>query len=150
MSKPTFVFVPGGSHLPQVYDGVRAGLSAHAYDSIAVPLPSVGGKPPTEDFSKDVAATRDAVRVLVEQEKDVVVVLHSYSGIPGGEALESLGKKGREANGLKGGVVRLVYITAAIVPEGFQAGPRGDVSFMAPFMECDLEVCPCHSSAIFV
>lgn len=84
---------------------------------MAVSLPSVGANPPTGDFSEDVAAIRNIVTQLVEQERDVVVVMHSCSGLPGGEALKGLGKK--ERLGLKDKVCRLIFIMAWIVPAQF-------------------------------
>ena len=77
---------------------------------------------------------------LVAKEQDVIVVMHSYSGIPGSQALEGLDKKSCEAKGLKGGVVRLVYIMSFIVPEGFQHSPRGTRENMVPSMKTDFEV----------
>jgi hypothetical protein len=44
--------------------------------------------------------------------------LHSYFGIPREEALKDVGKECREKEGLKGGVVRIVFLAAAITPEG--------------------------------
>lgn len=73
-----------------------------------------------------------------------MVVMSSYAGLPGGTALEGLYKQSCSSNGLKGGVIRLVFISAFLVPEGFQyplapetimANCRGctDVSILYPF-----------------
>ena len=74
------------------------------------------------------------------KDHDVIVVMHSYSGIPGGQALDGLDKKTTTEQGLKGGVVRLVYIMSFIVPEGFQHSPKGTRDFMVPAMKTDSEV----------
>ena len=55
-------------------------------------------------------AIRDCLSALTKDEKDIVLVVHSYTGMPGTEAPKGLGKKGRQDAGLKGGVIRLVYI----------------------------------------
>ncbi len=138
MSKPTFVLVHGAFHTSAVYDGLRMNLAAHGYPSVAVSLPSVGANPPHYDFAGDVAAIRDAVTQLVEQGRNVVVVMHSYSGLPGGEALKGLGKK--ERAGLRGGLLRLVFVMAWIVPAGFQLAPRNTPLTKFSFLNCDIEV----------
>ena len=89
--------------------GVVDSLSTHGYSTVGLPLPSVGAVPPHTDFPKDVEAIYNClVQLVISEEKDVVLVTHSYTGIPGAEAPKELGKKEREAKGLKGGVVRLV------------------------------------------
>jgi len=140
MSKPTFVLVPGAWHSPDTFDGVISGLETHGYSSVKVTLSSVGGNPPTYDFKEDVDAILAAVTKLAEQEKNVIVVAHSYSGQPVGEIPKELLKKERGLKGLKGGVIRLVFIMAFLVPGGFAAAPRGDISSMYWFMKADTAV----------
>lgn len=140
MAKPTFVFVPGAWHSSDAYDKVIDGLESQGYSSVKVTLPSVGGAPATYDFKEDVEVINDAVTKLIDQGKEVVVIAHSYSGQPVGELPKNLSKKERELQGLPGGVIRLVFIMAFLVPEGFQAAPRDDISTMYWFMTVDLEV----------
>ena len=140
MSKPTFVFVPGAWHLPDAYDSVITGLESYGYSSVKVNLPSVGGAQATYDFKEDVDAILNAVTALVDQSKEVIVIGHSYSGQPVGEIPKELSKTEREKKQLKGGVIRLIFIMAFIVPEGFQAAPRDDVSTMYWFMKVDTKV----------
>ena len=140
MGKPTFVLVPGAWHTPAIYDGVIEALVEHGYAAVKVDLPSVEATPPTYDFAEDVGAIIAAVTILVDEGKDVVVVAHSYSGQPVGEIPRELSKKARGDKGLLGGVTRLVFIMAFLVPEGFQAAPRGDISTMYAFMKADTDV----------
>ena len=139
MSKPAFVCIHGAWHSASCYDGIKSILNTYGYDCFCPSLPSVGGNPPTNDFTEDVKTIRSAVEELV-QEKDVIVVMHSYSGIPGGQALEGLDKQSCEEKGMKGGVVRLVYMMAFIVPEGFQHSPKGTRDNMVPSMKTDFKV----------
>lgn len=83
---------------------------------------------------------RGTVSDLVYKERDVVVVMHSFSGMTGGTALEGLSKEVRSSQNLKGGVVRLIYVVAFLVPEGFQHSPHGTRDNMVPEMKTDLEV----------
>ena len=139
MTKPTFLFVPGAWHLPNIYSDVIDSLSAHSYPTVGLPLPSAGAMPPNMSFDEDVDAIRVSLTKLVEtEEKEVILVVHSYTGMPATEAPKGLGKKERQEKGLKGGVVRLVFIMAFAMPEGFQ--PTAGGAQMPQWMKVDLEV----------
>jgi hypothetical protein len=140
MSKPTFVCVPGASHSPLIFDHVKSALAFHGYTVIPIALPSNGARPAIYDFTEDVRAIRGHVTQLVDAGHDVIVVLHAYAGIPGAEALWGLAKYERERRGLRGGIIRLVFIMSIMGKEGFQPSQRGDISAMYPWMLCDLEV----------
>ena len=96
MAKPTIVCVPGAWHVPEIYADTTDILNKHGHPTINLPLPSVGAMPPNTDFTEDVKAIRTCVTELVEQEKEIVLVTHSYIGMPGTEAPVGLGKKERE------------------------------------------------------
>ncbi len=55
--------------------------------------------------------------ILEHEERDVILVMHSYSGVPGSAAALGLGKKERMAQGKKAGVIGQVYF-AAILHKG--------------------------------
>lgn len=110
MSKPVFVCVPGASHSHLIWEPLKVALSFYGYTVVPLPLPSVGGNPPTYDFSEDVQAIRNIVIEISDSGSDVILVLHSYAGLPGGEALQGLSKAERQRQGLRGGVVRIVFI----------------------------------------
>jgi pimeloyl-ACP methyl ester carboxylesterase len=112
MSRPTFVCVPGAAHSPIIYDPVKSALAYHGYEVVPLSLPSVGGTSATYDFTEDVRTIRNYIAQLADTGRDVILVMHGYSGIPGGEALRGLAKSDRERRGLRGGVIRLVFIMA--------------------------------------
>ena len=139
MSKPTLVLVPGAWHKPEIYHSVTKNLSAHGYPTISLALPSAGATPPNLTFDEDVSAIRDCLTALVESdEKEVILVVHSYTGMPGAEAPKGLGRKERQERGLSGGVIRLVFIMAFAMPEGFQ--PTAGGAQMPEWMKVDFEV----------
>lgn len=140
MSKPILVCIPGPSHPAVVFDPLKAALSLHGYTAIPINLPSIGGNPPTYDFTEDVLAIRNLVTQIADSGADVIVVMHSWGGLAGCEALRGLGKEERARSGLRGGVSRLVFIMAWIPQEGFQGAPRGDISAMFSYMNTDLQV----------
>ncbi|KAF4634741.1 hypothetical protein G7Y89_g3365 [Cudoniella acicularis] len=131
--------LPGAWHRPEIYSGVIAFLTKHGYPSITLPLPSAGATPPHQDFNGDVDAIRKSLTELVLYEKEVVLVVHSYTGLPGGEAPEGLGKKVREQKGLKGGVIRYVVINGFATPAGFQCVPKGQYDQFPDWMNVDVD-----------
>ncbi|KAG0648374.1 hypothetical protein D0Z07_5133 [Hyphodiscus hymeniophilus] len=139
MSRPTFVCVPGASHSHIIYNSVKTGLEYYGYEVVPLGLPSVGGNPATYDFTEDVLAIRNYLTTLAETGREVILVMHGYAGVPGGEALHGLSKEERERRGLRGGVVRLVFIMAYMVREGYQASARGDISAMFHYMRCNVQ-----------
>lgn len=69
-----------------------------------------------------------------------MVVMHSFSGMTGGTALKGLDKASRTARGLKGGIVRLIFVIAILVPEGFQHSKPGTRDGMIEEMKTDFDV----------
>ena len=138
MAKPTVVCVPGAWHTPEIYDQVMNILDSHGYPTISLSLPSVGANPPKPDFADDVMAITTCLTSLVSEEKEVILVMHSYTGMPGTEAPIGLGKKERMTKGLKSGVIRIVYIMAYAMTEGFQ--PTASDAQFPGWMKPDLAV----------
>jgi alpha-beta hydrolase superfamily lysophospholipase len=140
MSKPVFVLLHGAWHTPRCWERLIKELETAGYESVTPALPSSGSVPPTRDWSADVEVIRGTVSELVEKGRDVVVVMHSFSGMTGGTALHGLDKESRMSKQLEGGVIRLIYMVAFLVPEGFQHSPEGTRDNMVPEMITDLEV----------
>ncbi|KAJ5108650.1 alpha/beta-hydrolase [Penicillium angulare] len=118
--KPDIVVVHAAWHLPAAYgkfcDLVKSrGLTIHVPE-----LPSMNGdRPPTADLATDTEFIRNyIVTNLLDVGRSVVVLMHSYGGQVGTNALFGLGTKDRKAQGLPGGVSQLVYISAAASLEG--------------------------------
>jgi hypothetical protein len=118
MSKPVIVIVPGAWHRPRHYHHLNEGLEPLGYEAIGVTMPSVDSHPPHPSWDQDAAAVREVITKQLDAGRDVVVVAHSFGGVAMSEAVKGLGKKAREEQGLKGGVVRLVYMTAMAMPAG--------------------------------
>ncbi|KAJ9221750.1 hypothetical protein DTO027B5_7079 [Paecilomyces variotii] len=88
-SKPTFVLVHGGWQGPSLWTYVIPLLERAGYATYPVTLVSPDSDPPVEDFTADVEVVRRAVDTLLECGKDVILVLFSYAGYVGCEALKS-------------------------------------------------------------
>ncbi|GAA3055340.1 alpha/beta hydrolase [Pseudonocardia yunnanensis] len=101
VQRPAFVLVPGAWHLPSTWDLLRGELDALDYASRAVKLPTTGPDP-RGGLREDAEAIRAAIEAIGGP---VVVVAHSYAGIPATEGAAGLPD-----------VRRLVYL-AAYVPD---------------------------------
>lgn len=121
---PTILLIQGSFQLPEVYEKLNTALKKRGYPVVQPPLPSLTGHDQPNFASKSLAtdalAVRSVLRRLVEDEsRTVFVVLHSYGGLVGSEAiLEEFGLKKRKEKGLSGGVIHLFFFAAFILAEG--------------------------------
>jgi alpha-beta hydrolase superfamily lysophospholipase len=115
-SNPTFFFISGAWHTSEYFDEVVGLLAEKGYHSEAMSLPSVGANPPLPDFEKDVEAISKAVTKVINSGKDVILVVHSYGGIPACQAIGAIMDDNEGENG-KGKLRRMVWITSFIPQE---------------------------------
>ncbi|GAP93177.1 putative catalytic protein [Rosellinia necatrix] len=121
--KPTLVLVQGSFQLPEAYYKLADALSATGYRVEQPSLPSLTDQDKPDFASKsltdDALAIRSKVAELVEEGETVVMVLHSYGGLVGTEAVtKDLSFDQRKSQGLAGGVLHLFYFAAFILTEG--------------------------------
>lgn len=114
--KPIFVLAPGAWHTPDCFEIIQEKLHAQGYETRGVAYPAVGAEPPNKGLYDDAAALRAEIEVHANQGRQVIVVLHSYGGLVGAEAVKGLGYKQRKAKGKDGGVTLLVYLAAYELP----------------------------------
>ncbi|MCJ1384566.1 hypothetical protein MMC17_007683 [Xylographa soralifera] len=126
MSKPSILLVPDSFTLPELYDPIVNAVAAKGYEIQALHLPSVGlktgpreGPPPS--MYEDAALIAKEVEKLADEGKDVLLIAHSYGGIPATESTKGLGAEERQKDGKKGGIVALAYITALVPALGVSA-----------------------------
>lgn len=121
-----FVVVPASFTTPAFYeDNIVAGLRNKGFRVDPVRLLSAddGSRQPAATAEDDAAHIRAAVTAILddpEQPRDVVLSLHSYSGIPGSSAAKGLTKAERSAQQGKPatGVVGIVYLGSFVPFEG--------------------------------
>jgi hypothetical protein len=116
MSKPTLIFCPGAWYPPIAFDPLIELLPEYKTHTVA--FPSIQQATTVQDLKPDIAAIRDLVEGECDAGHDIVVVSHSWSGLPVNSALDGLGKRERELSGQKGGVVQLVFLSAFIPDVG--------------------------------
>ena len=119
-SRPLFLVVPGAWHQPEAYVKLATLLRKAECPAVVASLPSCDAQDPQNTTcSADAEAVRKHIIHSMDADgQDIVVVCHSYGGIPGGGAAHGLSKIARAKEGKKGGVIGLVYISGFVVPEG--------------------------------
>jgi pimeloyl-ACP methyl ester carboxylesterase len=145
---PTVLFVHGSWHSPKHFERVRSVLEASGFPTECPSLPTINANPtpPVVSIEDDVKAVQELLNKLIDEDsKEVVVAMHSYGGVVGSQAvLETWSRKARNAQGLSGGVVHLLYICALLVPPG-----QSPVSFLGgelpPFVKVEVRVCTATS-----
>ncbi|KAJ5891578.1 uncharacterized protein N7473_007806 [Penicillium subrubescens] len=116
MAKPTIVFAPGAWYPPTVFDGITKKLNEHGYNCHTIAFPSIQQATTVQDLRPDIAAVRAIVEPEVNAGREVIIVSHSWSGLPVASALDGLERSDLENAGKKGGVIKLVYL-AAFIPQ---------------------------------
>lgn len=117
---PIIVLVPGAWLSHSFYEPFLRTINLAGYSTHYARYPSLD---PSSHFKvtceTDTEALASSIRPLVEHEgKDIVLVMHSYAGMPGAAAATGLAKSQRVKEGKSGGIVGLVFIAAFVVPEG--------------------------------
>jgi alpha-beta hydrolase superfamily lysophospholipase len=118
------VVVQGCFQKPLVYEPLSAGIREHGYLTVQPELPT-GTNSEISDFTKkdlndDTKVVQDVIRDLVEEKGlKVVVVMHSYGGLVGSNAiLQEWSLDKRQSLRLSGGVAHLFYFSAFIMGVG--------------------------------
>lgn len=119
-SKPTIAIVPGAWHPPAAYAPLTSALKEAGFDFTVTSLPSLDSSDPTSaDCEADAKALHQQfLSLLDESGNDVVLLVHSYGGIPASGGSYGLSKKSREKQGKTTGVLGMIYMSAFVVPEG--------------------------------
>lgn len=143
---PTILVVQGSFQVPEVYDKLVQGLIAQGYPTVHPKLPSCSDTESLDFPQRSLADDANAIhtelaRLIQDEGKMVFVVMHSYGGLVGSEAIpEELTYTARQAEGHPGGVIHLFYCCAFILSEGqsvlgvFGESPNNDVKVSSPIL----------------
>lgn len=116
MSKPTLIFCPGAWYPPTAFDPLIEKLPE--YTTHVVAFPSIQDATNVKDLKPDIEAVRSLVQHECNEDREVMIVSHSWSGLPVSSALDGLSRAQREKTGQKGGVVKLIFLSAFIPDVG--------------------------------
>ncbi|KAL2827662.1 Alpha/Beta hydrolase protein [Aspergillus pseudoustus] len=116
--KPAFVLVPGASQNPAHYAYLLHLLQSAGYGAFTGLLPSIGAQGPvTASDDADYVRERLLLPLLDVGNQDVILISHSYSGMPASAAARGLGPADRQAQGKTTAVLGQIFI-ATILPRG--------------------------------
>lgn len=148
--KPIILISTGAWHPPECYAQLRADLETHGYEVVIPQHPSMGADKQGVTWKADKEGLVGTAETYFEAEKEVVLVAHSYGGVPGGAATEGHGIGERRENGLKGGFREIIFVASFAIPvKGWDLlttfggtwpewQTRGEkytgVSYLAPFL----------------
>jgi hypothetical protein len=115
---PFIVIVPGASQNPAHYGYLSHLLLLAGYPVFSATLPSVGAKERvTAEDDATYVREKMLLPVLDVEERNVVMIMHSYSSVPGSAAAKGLAPADRKAEGKKTSVLGQVYL-ASILRKG--------------------------------
>ncbi|KAK8085734.1 hypothetical protein PG997_007005 [Apiospora hydei] len=118
-SKPIILIVHGAWHLPCMYDPLKHELNKLGYTFLCPELKTVGADKHGVTWEADKEMILDLVEPFFDQGKEIIIIGHSYGGIPACAATEGNGVQDRAAAGKKGGFRRIVYLAGfAILQRG--------------------------------
>lgn len=123
-STPLILLVPGAFGTPDGYGPLLPYLKEAGFTTHPGPYPSSNpADPAAATCAGDIASLRDdTLRPLIEEQKDIVILAHSYGAIVASGAAKGLDKKSRSSEGLAGGVIGLIYIAGNIVLDNESLG----------------------------
>lgn len=85
------LLIGGGWHTPQSYSKLTKQLQSIGYEVHVPTLPSTRqSRPPNADLNTDTDHVRSVVESLVNKDLDLVVLMHSYGGQIGTNALHGM------------------------------------------------------------
>ena len=116
--KPTVVWVPGLLHTPEHFQPIVSALAKVSIPSVSFSLPNVGAGAATAAPYDDLKKLRAMLEELVDEGKEVLLISHSYGGVPASQAIRGLQKSERVKTGQPGGIIRIVFMAAFALPEG--------------------------------
>ncbi|KAI9659544.1 MAG: hypothetical protein M1821_001803 [Bathelium mastoideum] len=127
MSLPSILLVPGAWHCKEHYEPLVELLQKdYGFRCFAIDLPSVEQSDIVSSIDVDTETIRfAALHILDGQDgrpnappNDLIVVMHSYGGVPGSNALQGLNKSERAKQGKHNGIIGVAYIASFLPDEG--------------------------------
>lgn len=95
-------------------------LVAQGYEVFVNSLPSASrnAPQPPASLSDDASFFGHLMRKIVDQGRDIIVVGHSYGGMVASESAKGLSKAERLGRGQDGGIAKIIFLAAIVLPEG--------------------------------
>ena len=109
--------------MPEHYTGFIQQLQQAGFEVFCPRLPTCdASKRLSADLFADAQVVRSQVIALIDQSREVMMLIHSYGGAVGTEAVKDLSLRERAAKGQQGGVIRLIYMCGFMLQVGESVG----------------------------
>ncbi|KAI1322238.1 hypothetical protein F5Y16DRAFT_416236 [Xylariaceae sp. FL0255] len=119
---PTIVICYGAWPLASFFASLIEAFRARHFIAVCEPPEDYPAIDCNSGINPDALYLRNHILTpLIEQEKDVVIFMHSYGGVYGPEALQGFSKKDRAVRGQSGGVIAVIFNAAFIATKGATA-----------------------------
>ncbi|KAM0331399.1 hypothetical protein ACHAQA_003072 [Verticillium albo-atrum] len=117
--KPSILLVHGAWHQPSHYDLLTTALRESGYNVITPANVTAGSAEEVKGKTHldDLEVIRASIKPILDAGEEIVVLSHSYGGIPGSAVVEGNAIEDRAAQGLKGGIKAAIYVAAFAVPQ---------------------------------
>ncbi len=116
--RATVVWVPGLLHTPAHFGPIIKALAEAGIPSISIDMPNYGLSASSALPYDDLKVIRSACSDLVNEGKEVILIGHSYSGVPVCQAVRGLERSLRKSERKAGGIIRVMFVAAFVIPEG--------------------------------
>ena len=112
----------GAWHTPEHYADLVDQLHTAGFSKVLCPqhlsATTVLPFPESATLDHDTSQMHQIVKQVVEDGHPVILLMHSWGGVVGNNASDGLLWPQRQAQGLPGGIVHLVYFSAFVMPAG--------------------------------
>lgn len=116
--KPVIAIVQGAWHRASHYKGLVQSLTNKGFTVLQPNNVTAGNDENIKGKTHidDVRTIRESLQPALDAGKRIVLICHSYGGIPGSAAVEGYQVHERQAKGLSGGISHVIYIAAFALP----------------------------------
>ncbi|RYP54026.1 hypothetical protein DL769_010413 [Monosporascus sp. CRB-8-3] len=114
--KPVILLAHSAWHPSILYDSLKNALEARRYELLVPELVTMGAGKTNMSWDADVAMLLETATPLFDQGRSVVLVGHSYGGIPACTATRGNSVEDRRAVGKRGGFSHLIFLCAFAMP----------------------------------
>ncbi|RFU81207.1 hypothetical protein TARUN_1008 [Trichoderma arundinaceum] len=115
-NKPVFFIITGAWHPPMCYDPLKKDLEGLGYKCVVPHMPSMGHDKYGLTWEDDKGKILETASPYFDQGREVVLIAHSYGGIPACAATEGQGIDDRSRQGSKGGFRAIIFVAAFAIP----------------------------------
>ena len=131
-TRPAIILVHGAWHVPEHYHTLIHQLQQAGFEVHCPHLPTCNPRKLfVANMFDDATLVRNQIIPLLDKSHKIIMLLHSYGGVVGIEAVKGLSISERASQGLVGGVKRLVYMCGFMLKVGESVGgaslPRPDL-----------------------